>query len=63
MEYAASRCGIRDTKIEGGVGALREPDVTNFMKPNGQSRNLNIYGHTVLTKSYEAQLEGHSQME
>ena len=30
-------------KIEGGVGALREYDDTNFLKPNGQSRNLNIY--------------------
>ena len=32
-------------KIEGGVGALRESDDTNFLKPNGQSRNLNIYGY------------------
>ena len=31
-------------KIEGGVGALRESADTNFWKPNGQSRNLNIYG-------------------
>ena len=31
-------------KIEGGVGALRESDDTKFLKPNGQSRNLNIYG-------------------
>ena len=31
-------------KIEGGVGALRESDDTNFLKPNGQSRNLNVYG-------------------
>ena len=31
-------------KIEGGVGALRESDDTNFVKPNGQSRDLNIYG-------------------
>ena len=31
-------------KIEGGVGALEESDDTNFLKPNGQSRNLNIYG-------------------
>ena len=31
-------------KIEGGVGALRESVDTNFLKPNGQSRNLNIYG-------------------
>ena len=30
-------------KIEGGVGALRESDDTNFLKPNGQSTNLNIY--------------------
>ena len=30
-------------KIQGGAGALRESDDTNFLKPNGQSRNLNIY--------------------
>ena len=30
-------------KIEGGVFTLRECDDTNFLKPNGQSRNLNIY--------------------
>ena len=36
-------------KIEGGVGALRDADDTNFLKPNGQSRNLNIYGSYVLT--------------
>ena len=30
-------------KIEGGVGALRESDDTHFLKPNGPSRNLNIY--------------------
>ena len=29
-------------KIEGGVGALRGSDDANFLKPNGQSRNLNI---------------------
>ena len=29
-------------KIEGGVGALRESDDINFLKPNGQSRNLNV---------------------
>ena len=41
-------------KIEGGVGALREPDDTNFLKPNDQSRNLNIYikdTHNVITSS------------
>ena len=32
-------------KIEDCVVALREPDDTNFLKPNGQSRNLNIYGN------------------
>ena len=32
-------------KIEGGVGALWESDDTNFLKPNGQSRNLNVYGY------------------
>ena len=31
-------------KIEGGVEALREYDDTKVLKPNGQSRNLNIYG-------------------
>ena len=31
-------------KIEGGLGALREFDDVNFLKPNGQSRNLNVYG-------------------
>ena len=30
-------------KIEGGVGALQESDHTNFLKPNVQSSNLNIY--------------------
>ena len=34
-------------KIEGGVGALREFDDANFLKPNGQSRNLNIYATNV----------------
>ena len=28
------------------VGALRVSDDTNFLKPNGQSRNLNIYVDT-----------------
>ena len=27
-------------KIEGGVGALRKSDDTNFLKPNGQSKTL-----------------------
>ena len=31
--------------IEGDVEALRESDNTNFLKPNGQSRNLNIYAY------------------
>ena len=30
-------------KIEGGVGTLRESDDTNFLEPNGQSRNLDIH--------------------
>ena len=30
-------------KIEGGDGALWESDDANFLNPNGQSRNLNIY--------------------
>ena len=37
-------------KIEGGVGALRESDDTNFLKPNGQSRNLNIYDIVIMTR-------------
>ena len=35
-------------KIEGGVDALRESDDTNLLTPNGQSRNLNIYGYLIL---------------
>ena len=37
--------------IQGGVGALRESNDTNFFKPNGQSRNLNVhvYGINLLT--------------
>ena len=35
-------------KIEGGVGALRESVDTNFLKPNSQSRNLNIYAEQPL---------------
>ena len=31
-------------KNEGGVGAQRQSDDTNFLKPNGHSRNLNVYG-------------------
>ena len=27
------------------IGALWESDDTNFLKPNGQSRNLNVYVH------------------
>ena len=38
-------------KIEGGVGALGESDDTNFFKPNGQSRNLNVYDWYTLTKT------------
>ena len=38
---------LTQRKIEGGVGALREPDDTNFLKPNGQSRNLHIYAADV----------------
>ena len=35
-------------KIEGGVGALPESDDTNFLKPNGQSRNLNVYAQDLM---------------
>ena len=38
-------------KIEGGVVALRESDDTNFLKPNGQSRNLNIYAYVTYTRN------------
>ena len=31
-------------KIEGCVGVLRESDDTSFLKANGKSRNLHIYG-------------------
>ena len=31
-------------KFEGGVVALRKSVETNFLTPNGQSRNLNMYG-------------------
>ena len=35
-------------KIEGGVGALRESDYNvKFLKPNGQSRNLNVYADSL----------------
>ena len=37
-------------KIEGGVGAMRESDDTNFLKPNGQSRNINIYAWNIVTQ-------------
>ena len=30
-------------EIEGGIEALRESDGKNYLKPNSQSRNLNIY--------------------
>ena len=33
-------------KIQGGAGALQESYDTNFLKPNGKSRNLNINGLT-----------------
>ena len=35
-------------QIQGGVSALRESDDTTFLKPNRQSRNLNIYGNIKL---------------
>ena len=38
-------------KIQGGVGALRESNDTNFLNPNGQSRNLNVYGFLWWIKS------------
>ena len=40
-------------KIEVGVGALRESDDTNFLKLNGQSRNLDIYGVQLSTSPFE----------
>ena len=35
--------GYTRRKIEGGVGELQESDDTNFLKPSGQSRHLNVY--------------------
>ena len=32
------------SKIEGGVGELRESDDKSLLKRNGRSRNLNFYG-------------------
>ena len=47
----------KQRKIEGGVGALLESDDTNFLKTNGQSRNLNTYGNkTVAVAMRNAQL-------
>ena len=46
--YAASRCVIYDAKLRTVlvlICALWESDATNFSKPNGQSRNLNVYVH------------------
>ena len=40
------------TQIEVGVDALRESDATNFLKPNGQSRNLNIYAWDTYISKY-----------
>ena len=34
-------------KIEGVVGALRESDDINFLKPSGQSRNLDVYADSL----------------
>ena len=42
------RCVICDGKLGMVlvlIGALWESDATNFFKPNGQSRNLNVYVH------------------
>ena len=39
-------------KIQGGVGALRESDDTNFLKPNGQSENLNVYGYDLVQAAF-----------
>ena len=36
---------------KGGVGALRESDYLNFLKPNGQSRNLNVYMAGILVNT------------
>ena len=41
-------------KLQGGVGAQRESGDINFLKPNDQSRNLNVYakdkGATIPTR-------------
>mgnify|MGYP001794637316 CR=1 FL=1 len=38
-------------KIVGAVDALRQSDDTNFLKLNGQSKNLNVYGQNTGHKS------------
>ena len=49
-------------KIEGGAGALRESDDTNFLKPNGQSRNLNIYFQNLTWNMHHFFSHGYSFM-
>ena len=44
-------------KIEGGVGTLRESDNTYFLKPNGQSRNLNVYGSSYVDNHWNFHFE------
>ena len=41
--YNDNNNNIIDIDNESGVEVLRESDDTNFLKPNGQSRKLNIY--------------------
>ena len=40
-----SRCDIHDAKVRVALLHMWESGDTNFLKPNGQSRNLNIYGY------------------
>ena len=44
------------------VGVLRESDDVNFLKPNGQSRNLNIYAlkQLLMIKRAKLYLQIHS---
>ena len=46
-------------KIEGDVVALHESDDTNFLKPNGQSRNLNVYGEKYNYPQWQTKYTGY----
>ena len=42
-----SRCDIHDAKVRVALLHMWESGDTNFLEPNGQSRNLNVYGYKV----------------